>query len=520
MNTASATSPRDFRQTLLAMLGLCFVLIMVALDQTVVGTALPTVVAELKGFELYAWVGTAYLLTSVIVVPIFGKLGDEHGRKRFVVVAIIIFTLASIFCGLAQSMLQLVLARTLQGIGGGMLIATSFACIPDLFPETLERLRWQVLFSTAFGLANAFGPSLGGYLAEYWGWRWVFFVNLPIGILSLGFVWYFLPNIRHSAQAPTRLDWFGAFLIALSLGCLQLFVEWLPQNKSLLLLLVVGLVGTISSITLIWWERRCENPILPFDMFKNRIIGPVLMLSMIMGFCLFSIMYYAPLLFQGGFKLSPNEAGMLITPLAVSITIGSIINGRIMIKLRSPKIVLYSGVIFFLLSAITMTQTTSHTPHALVSIAMAFGGLGIGLLLPNLTLIVQANTFRKQLGVATAMLQSTRMVGSMLGTAIIGSLISNQYTSKVNSMLAENHASQLAHWLDNPEILFSNELRQNFLNWAPQFEKQSIIYLDGAQHALIESVHESQWLIAVITIVAFWVVSRIPSVNIYNHLKE
>jgi EmrB/QacA subfamily drug resistance transporter len=511
---------RDFRESLMAMLGLCFVLIMVALDQTVVGTALPTIVAELKGFELYAWVGTAYLLTSVIVVPIFGKLGDEHGRKPFIVIAIIVFTLASIFCGMAQSMLQLVLARALQGVGGGILMATSFACIPDLFPDTRERLRWQVLFSSAFGLANAFGPSLGGYLAEYWGWRWVFFVNLPVGILSMGFVWYFLPSIRHSAQSPSKMDWLGALLVALTLGCLQLFVEWLPQSKSIWLLATIGVAGTISGITLIWWERRCDNPILPLDMFKNNILGPVFTLSMIMGFCLFAIMYYAPLLFQGGFRLSPNQAGMLITPLAVFITVGSIVNGRIMTRLKSPNMVLLSGLIFFLFSTIAMTQTTVATPHAIVALAMALGGLGIGLLLPNLTLIVQTSSLRKQLGVATAMLQSTRMVGSMLGTAIIGSLISNQYTAKVNNMLAANHASQLAHWLDNPQILFSHELAKKFVNVMPQFEKAAAHYLAGAEHALIEAVHESQWLITGFIILAFWLVYRIPAINIHDHAKE
>jgi len=510
-------SPRDFRQALLSMLGLCFVLVMVALDQTVVGTALPTVVAELHGFDLYAWVGTSYLMTSVIVVPIFGKLGDEHGRKPFVVIAIIIFTLASMFCGVAQSMPQLVMARALQGIGGGMLIATSFACIPDLFPDTRERLRWQVMFSTAFGLANAFGPSLGGYLAEYWGWRWVFFVNFPVGILSLVFVWFFLPSIRHVARPASRMDWLGAVLVALTLGCLQLVVEWLPQHKQPLLLIMIGVIGFLSAITLIWWEHRCENPVLPLGMFKNNILGPVFALSLIVGFCLFAIMYYAPLLFQGGFALSPNQAGVLITPLAVFITVGSIINGRIMTRLQSPKVILYCGIGCFLISALSMSQAVTTTSHGVIALEMMLGGLGIGLLLPNLTLIVQASAKRQQLGIATAMLQSTRMIGSMLGAAVIGSIISNQYVSKVADMLAENHANQWISWLKDPQILFNNELAENFIKVVPQVNHNALIYLAGARHALTAAIHESQWLIAAFIIVAFWLAYRIPKINIHAH---
>lgn len=502
------------------MLGLCFALIMVALDQTVVGTALPTVVAELSGFDLYAWVGTSYLLTSVIVVPIIGKLGDEHGRKPFVIVAIISFTLASMLCGMAQSMLQLVLARALQGIGGGMLMATSFASIPDLFPDTRQRLRWQVLFSAAYGLASALGPSLGGYLTEYLGWRWVFFVNFPVGILSLVFVWRFLPKIRHSAQIPARMDWFGALLVALALGCFQLCVEWLSQDKSTVTLMFLGSVGIISSITLIWWERRCENPILPLSMLKDKILGPVLALGMAVSFCLFAIMYYAPLLFQGGFGLSPNQAGVLITPLAVFITVGSIVNGRIMTRLQSPKVVLYSGLVFFLISTLIMTQAMTKTPHWIIAVAMMFSGLGIGLVLPNLTLIVQSCTSRKQIGVATAMLQSMRMIGSMLGTALIGSFISSRYVSKVNDSLVDASDSQLAPWLDDPKILFSHELAEKFARAMPQLGHEAVFYLSNAQRALIEAVHESQWLIATFVMLVFWLVNLFPSINIHEHISS
>lgn len=510
------SSTRDFRQKLLAMMGLCFVLIMVALDQTVIGTALPTVIAELNGFELYAWVGTSYLLTSVIAVPIFGKLGDEYGRKPFVIIAIILFTFASMLCGLSQSMLQLVLARALQGIGGGMLVATSFASIPDLFPNTHERLRWQVLFSTAFGLANAVGPSIGGYLTEYWGWRWVFFVNLPVGVLSLAFIGYFLPKIRYSNQPPSSMDWLGAFLIALTLGSLQLMVEWLLQDKPYLQLIPLGVIGIIAGFVLFWWERRCENPILPLGMFKNNILGPVFALSSMMGFCLFAIMYYAPLMFQGGFALSPNQAGVLVTPLAVFITVGSIVNGRIMSRIDSPNAVLYFGLGAFLISAVAMTQVTVLTAHVMILSAMALGGLGIGLLLPNLTLVVQASAAKTQLGIATAMLQSMRMVGSMLGAAVIGSIISSQYTAKIHALLVSKNATQLAPSLHNPQLLFSHEKSAQFLQSTPFSQSEGLQLLSGAREALVYAVHDSQWFITILVLIAFWLAYRIPKVNIHK----
>jgi EmrB/QacA subfamily drug resistance transporter len=517
---ADGAPPRNFRQTLLAMLGLCFVLVMVALDQTVIGTALPTVVAELNGFDLYAWVGTSYLLTSVIAVPIFGKLGDDHGRKPFVMAAIVLFTLASMLCGLAHSMLQLVLARALQGIGGGMLVATSFASVPDLFPEARERLRWQILFSSSFGLANAVGPSLGGYLAEYWGWRWVFFVNLPVGIASLGFVWRYLPKIRHSEQPPSRMDWLGALLVALTLGSLQLLVEWLPQHKPPAEMIALGMVGAAACIALIWWERRCENPVLPLDMLTHRSLVPLFSLSLVMGFCMFAVMYYAPLLFQGGFGLSPNQAGLLVTPLAVCITVGSIVNGRIVTRLEQPNVMLYVGIGFFWVAALALTQTTAATPHMLIALAMMSGGLGLGLLLPNLTLLAQACAPRTQLGVATAMLQSMRMVGGMLGTALIGTFVAHRYASGIDDMLAAGRGGQWTVWLEDPQILVNHALAAKFAAAVSMSGQNAAMLMDGARASLVGAIHRSQWLVVAFMCVALFGASRVPPIKLHRRAGD
>src|SRR5471030_2235660 len=203
-----ATHPAlSFKQALLAMLGISLVLMLSALDQTVIGNALPSIVAELKGFELYAWVATGYMLASIVTIPVFGRLGDYYGRKPFVLAATVIFTLASVVCAVASDMLWLVIGRVLQGVGGGMLIGTAFACIPELFPDTRQRLRWQMLLSALFSVVNAIGPGLGGYLTGAFGWRSVFYLNLPLGCLALLIAWRFLPWYRPQQRSGIRLDW-------------------------------------------------------------------------------------------------------------------------------------------------------------------------------------------------------------------------------------------------------------------------------------------------------------------------
>ncbi|MBN3851031.1 MULTISPECIES: MDR family MFS transporter [Burkholderiaceae] len=509
-----------FRESLLAMLGISFVTMLVALDQTVVGTALPTIVSELRGFELYAWVATSYLLTSVITVPIFGRLGDYYGRKPFVIASIVVFTGASVLCGAANSMLFLVLARGLQGIGGGMLVGTAFACIPDLFPDSVVRLRWQVLMSSAFGIANAVGPSLGGFLTQYYGWRSVFYVNLPVGLLSLFFVWRFLPHLRQvEHEGKMRLDWPGAVLIAVSLGSLQLFVELLPKHGVTLSAFALLALSIASAVGLWQWEKRCPTAILPVDMFRNRSLSALFTLAVLGGFSMFSLLFYAPLLFQGGFGMSPKDAGLVITPLVVFITIGSIANGRVVSRVKNPNLMLYVGFALVAVACLGVVVATRSMPQWALMSFMVAGGLGLGFVMPNLTIFAQQTAGREHLGIATALLQSLRMIGGMIGTALTGTLVTHMYKSGVRSALDSAGAS---HWfgdLGDPQILINREAQTTLVAQLTHAGHNGAVLLEGAREALVSAIHLGLAMAAVIAVVSVWQSRRVPPIKLQRKLE-
>ncbi len=504
-----------FRESLLAMLGIAFVVMLVALDQTVVATALPTVVAELQGFEYYAWVATAYLLTSVITVPIFGRLGDYYGRKPFVLASIVVFLVASVLCGMATSMPFLVVARALQGIGGGMLVGTAFACIPDLFPDSHVRLRWQVVMSTAFGLANAVGPSLGGVLTEWYGWRAVFYINVPVGLLGLLFAWRYLPHLRHQSHTgPVRIDWLGASLIALGLGSMQLSVEWLPERG--LGFVTVGLLvlSCVAFVALWKWSNHCKDPILPLDMFRNPALSPLFVLGVLGGFTMFALLLYAPLLFQGGFGYSPKEAGLLVTPLVVCITIGSIVNGRIITRIPQPSSMLYAGFAMLGLALLGLSQATRGMHHNLLLALMLCAGLGLGFILPNLTVFAQQTAGRSHLGIATAMLQSLRMVGGMVGTALVGTLVTRSYTSGVTAALASANASDWAARMTDPQILIDKAAQAELLTNLQQAGHNGALLLEQARVSLVGAIHLGLLLAALAALAGIWRTRRVPPIKL------
>lgn len=503
-----------FRESLLATLGICFVIMLVALDQTIVGTALPTIVAELKGFELYAWVATAYLLTSVITVPIFGRLGDYFGRKPFVIASIIVFVGASALCGMANSMLFLVIARGLQGIGGGMLVGTCFASVADLFPDPRVRLRWQIILSVSFGIATAVGPSLGGFLTEGLGWRWVFYCNLPIGVISLFFVWRFVPHIRHIQHAgKMRLDWPGALLISLSLGSLQLLVELLPKRGVTSGMLVLLAVSAAAFYALWKWERHAAQPILPFEMLRDRALASLFLLSVLAGFSMFSMLMYAPLLFQGGFGLSPREAGLLITPLVACITVASIVNGRIITRIPNPNLMMNLGFALIAVSCLGIVLCDRATGKGFMLAVMLAGGFGLGLVLPNLTVFAQQAAAREHLGIATALLQSLRMIGGMLGTAITGTLVSQMYGAGVEKALESDHAAQWLKEFRDPEVLVNHDIQSVLLAQLMQAGHDGSALLEAARVALVGAIHMGIAIAIVAALVGLWMVRRVPPIR-------
>lgn len=498
--------------SILAMLGLCFVVMLVAIDQTVVGTAMPTIVAELNGFELYAWVATAYFLTSVITVPIFGRLGDFYGRRRFVVISIVLFTLSSVACGMSQSMLQLVFARALQGVAGGMLVGTAFACIPDLFPDTRVRLRWQIMMSSAFGIANGIGPTLGGILTEQYGWRSVFYVNVPIGLLSLYFVWRYLPLIRHFRAGRVHLDWQGALLLVCGLGCVQLLVELVPAHGATVWMLFLGLVGAMAFVALIWWEKRCPEPLLPPALFSNPAQVALFVMALGLGFVMFSVLFYAPLALQGGLGLRPQEAGLLVTPMVVFITVGSILNSRLVTRLRQPTRMLAVGVILIACTSLGLIFLDRQTPHWLFVTYLALGGMGIGFIMPNLTVFSQEISERSMLGIATATLQSARMVGGMLGATAVGTLISYQYAEQVRPV-GQHLDDSSSVLLFDPQLLMSTSRQQDLLAHLNATGVPGESILLGARDALLSAVNLSMVLVLVVTLCGFLVLRKVASVQ-------
>jgi len=503
------------RESLLAMLGLGFVTMMVAVDQTVVSTALPTVVAELRGFEFYAWVTTAYLLTSIITIPIFGRLGDYYGRKPFVVLSIVLFLLASIVCGIAQSMVHLVLGRALQGVAGGMMLGTAFAVVPDLFPDPHVRLRWQVILSSSFGIANAIGPTLGGFLTFYMGWRAVFFINLPLGLLGLFFVLRHVPRVRQMQQSDIRLDWQGAVLIALSLAGLQFLVQLLPVYGASLSMVGLGLFTVGCMTAFVWWETHCEAALIPMDMFRDRSIVILSLLSFFVGFIMFAMLIYIPLLLQGGFGLTAREVGVLITPLVVSITVGSIASARVLPQMRRPERILHVGFILLAVCGGGLLFIWADTPRVLLIACLIGAGVGMGLIMPNLTVFIQELVSRSLLGISTAIMQSTRMIGGMLGTAVVGSIITHYYVDRVRQLDVSPFGS--GNWLprlEDPQVLVNAQVQSEFIGVLQRLGLHGETFIMHARDSLVWGVHAGLVLTVFMAVAALLWLSRLPSIHL------
>jgi EmrB/QacA subfamily drug resistance transporter len=426
MTTATASMTRT--QSWLIIAGLMLGTALAALDTTVVGTAMPTIIGKLGGISLYSWVFSAYLLTSTTTVPVYGKLADLYGRKPVFLVGVAIFLAGSVLCGLSQSMVQLVIFRAVQGIGAGAVLPVTMTIIGDLF-SIQERARIGALFSGVWGVSSIAGPALGGLITDYVGWRWVFYVNLPVGLVSAGLIMALLhERVEHRRR---QIDYLGsatltAGITALLLGLLQGGDAWAWTSPESLA--TFGAAALLLAVFL-WNEARVPEPVLPLSLFKNRIITVASIAGALSGAAMFGVTSFVPLFVQGVEGGTATDAGMVVAPMSIGWPAGSIIAGRLIVRFGYRPATLIGGVCL-LLGGLLLALVDEGTSRALFIVLLVLVGLGLGFTSSAFVIAIQNAVPWSQRGVATATSQFFRTIGGSIGVAVLGAVLASQWAAR------------------------------------------------------------------------------------------
>jgi EmrB/QacA subfamily drug resistance transporter len=423
------------RTKLVILAGVLVSLFLAALDQTIVATALPAIVEDFNGLGMVSWVSTGYLLASTAMVPIYGKLSDLYGRKVILLWGIIVFLLGSVLCGIAASMVQLILYRVVQGIGAAALTSTAFAIPADLFTP-VERPRYMGLFGSVFGLASVIGPFLGGFLTDQLSWHWVFFVNLPLGLVALIFVWFKMPSLASGLRA--RIDWLGTIFLILTVVPLMLGLtldkSLYPWDSSLTL----GLFGVaaVALVLFLMTEMRVASPILDFGLFRNRTYTVGMIASVLNGAAFFGAVFFLSLFMVNVLGLTATQAGTAQIPLMVAFVASSNLFSQIVQRVGRYKGFVLGGFVVMLLGFVLLTQINVNTTMFGVTWRMFILGLGMGPALPLLNLAVQNAVPFQQIGAATASRQFFQQLGQAVGGAVFGVILTTTLATQLSANLA------------------------------------------------------------------------------------
>jgi EmrB/QacA subfamily drug resistance transporter len=407
------------------------VLLMASLDQTIVSTALPTIVGDLGGLSRFSWVVTAYLLASTVVSPVYGKLGDVYGRKRILQTAIVVFLAGSALCGVAQTMTQLILFRGIQGLGGGGLMVTAMAIVGDLVAPR-DRGRYQGLFGAAFGVSTVAGPLLGGFFVDNLTWRWIFYVNLPIGILAVAVIGAVFQS-RETSKRRHQIDYLGALVLTGALSAIVLYTSLggttYPWSSTPMLAMLVSGVALLALFPFV--EAHAAEPILPLELFRNRTYATTSAIGFVVGVSLFGSVTFLPLYLQVVKGHTPTESGLLMTPMMAGLLATSIVSGYIISRTGRYRRFPIAGTALSTVALYLLSRLVVTTPTVTAGAYMLLLGLGIGMVLQVIVLAAQNAVPYRLLGVATSGSALVRQVGGSIGVSVFGAIFANQLAQQL-----------------------------------------------------------------------------------------
>jgi EmrB/QacA subfamily drug resistance transporter len=486
------------RNKVIIMLSVMASLFLVALDQTIIATALGKIVQEFNAFSSLSWVVTAYLITTTITVPIAGKLSDLFGRRKILLIGVAIFVLGSLLSGMAGSIEQLIMWRALQGIGGGIITANAFTIVGDLFVAR-ERGKWQGIIGAVFGIASVVGPLLGGFLTDghsVFGlvttdWRWTFWINVPIGIAALIVIAIYCPALKHNTKP--RVDYLGAGLLAVFLATLILAIDNTEQIFSGLLtstglsltglrLIMSGIIAA-SLAALIVVEKRAPEPIINLSFFKNRNFLIIMIIALLHGAAFLGSILYLTQFNQQVFGATPTQSGLMLLPMIAGLMLASITAGQLVSKLGTYKKLIVGGFILMTVSIGLLTTLTPSTSYLYEAIIMVFVGLGIGVALPVMNIAVQNEFEQKDLGAATSSSALFRSLGSTIGTAVFGSLLTIGIANGLGDMKNDPYIQTLRSSPASSQVITKTDDANTLLNLNSPSIKTKIT--DGFNAAII-----------------------------------